>query len=286
LYILFKLAELIIQNIPRKAGYFLFALSAYFSFYFDKKRRDTLRENLSAAIGPEKVNDALLKKVFVNYAKYYCDIFMKSEKVKDYVPGECDAYFRNTIAPAVNAIHEKGRGSIFISMHYGSWDTAGSYAAGIFPGRINVVVEKLSDGLFRWFKEKRERLGMKVIEATDIKTMIRVLKAGEILILLGDRDLGRRGYKMDYFGKKAYIPSGPAKIALMAGVPIFVGVSPRDEQDNYCPMLNLPPINEQCVPRSDEAAENITRQIVSAMETFVKNDPSQWCMLQEVFVKE
>ncbi len=286
MYILLKLTELIIQNIPRKAGYFIFTVFSKMSFIFNKKRRETLRENLSAAIGADKVDDALLKKVFVNYGKYYCDLFMKTTSLQAYIPAECGNYFRDTIVPVVNSYLTKGRGVIFASMHYGSWDIAGSFAAGYFKGKLNVVVEKLSGGMFKWFMEKRGVLGMKPIESTDIKSMIRVLKAGEILILMADRDLDKRGYKMDYFGKKACIPSGPAKISLMAKTPIFIGVAPRDKDDNFWPMLNIPPINAECVERSEEAAENITKQLVAAMEKFVRNDPSQWCMLQEVFVKE
>ena len=286
MYLLLKLAELVIKNIPRKAGYFIFTLFGLFSFYTDKKRRDTLKYNLSTAVGREKATDALLKRVFINYSKYYCDLFMDVNKVLGYIPPKCDEEFRKNTVPIVEHYLGSGRGCIIISMHYGNWDVAGSYGASVFKGKMNVVVERLSEGLFRWFSEKRTRLGMKVIEATDIKSMIRVLKAGEVLVLLGDRDLDRLGYRMEYFGKKAYIPSGPAKLSLMTKAPILVGVARRDENDNFWPMTNVIGINEEGMERNDGNAEKITRQIVSAMEKFVKDDPSQWCMLQQVFVDD
>jgi KDO2-lipid IV(A) lauroyltransferase len=286
LYFILKISEFIIQNIPRKAGYFVFTVFGYLSYYLNRKRRHTLRYNLCAVLGPENVDSKLLKKVFVNYAKYYCDLFSKREKVMSYINKEGADDFKNTSCANINRYLGQKHGCIIVSMHYGNWDVAGGFGAGFFPGRFHVVVEKLSPGMFRWFKETRERFGMKVIPSTDIKSMLRVLKAGDALVLLGDRDLDRLGYKMEYFGKKAYIPSGPAKLSLMSHCPILMGASPRDEHDNFRPFVEEAPINDEDMPRSDEAAENITRQIVDRMEGYVRKDPSQWCMLQQIFVDE
>jgi len=285
LYILLKTAELIIQNIPRKAGYFVFSLFGLLSYMFNGGRRETLRYNLKRAAGAA-FDEKMVKKTFVHYSKYYFDLFRKRGELLSHVEKKGDIYFKSTTIPAINSFLDKKKGCIIISMHCGNWDVAGAYAASLLPGKVNVVVEKLSPVMYRWFSETRSRFGMKVIDASDIKSMIRVLKSGEVLILLGDRDLDRLGYKMDFFGEKAFIPSGPAKLALMAGAPIFTGICSRNEKDEYCIMLVPEVLNMENAQRSDATLEALTKKIVASMEIMARVDPSQWCMLQQVFVDQ
>ena len=283
MYIILKIAEYIIQNIPRKAGYFVFSLFGSLSYRFNKTRRETLRYNLKRAAGAA-FEEKMVERAFVIYAKYYFDLFRKRAELLSHVEKKRDLYFKSITVPALNNFLDKKKGCIIISMHCGNWDVAGAYAASLLPGKVNVVVEKLSPVMYRWFSETRSRFGMKVIDASDIKSMLRVLKSGEVLILLGDRDLDRLGYKMDFFGEKAFIPSGPAKLALMSGAPVFTGVCSRNEKDEYCIMLVPEVLNLENAPRNDANLESLTKKIVASMETMAAADPSQWCMLQQVFV--
>jgi len=285
LYILLKLAEFIIQNIPRKAGYFVFSLFGSLSYMTNTRRRETLRYNLKRAAG-KNFDEKMVKKAFVVYAKYYFDLFRDRKELLTHVEKTGDEYFRSTTIPAINNFLDQKRGCIIISMHCGNWDVAGAYAASLLPGKVNVVVEKLSPVMYRWFSETRKRFGMKVIDASDIKSMIRIIKSGEVLILLGDRDLDKLGYKMDFLGEKAYIPSGPAKLSLMSGAPIFTGICARNDMDEYCIMLVPEVLNLENAPRNDENCETLTKQVVASMEKMVHVDPAQWCMLQQVFTAQ
>ncbi len=283
-YALLKIAEFIIQNIPRKAGYFVFRAAAIFLFMLGGKRKKNLRRNLEILTGGP-VEDSLLKKVYCNYGLYYCDLFRDRDSIIKSFDG---ADFEKMHLSRLNSLIESGRGFIVVSLHMGNWDAAGTYFAHIFPGKANIVVEKLSPGMYRWFCETRARLGMNVIPSTDGKAMIRALRAGEPLVLASDRDLDRTGFIMDFFGHKAYIPNGAAKLSLLTGAPILVGGVIRKKEDDSVfytfalpDMLNMPP-----VPRTPEAVEELTKEVVAAMEQVIKPYPDQWCMLQEVFVPE
>jgi phosphatidylinositol dimannoside acyltransferase len=285
LQILLKFAELIIQNIPRKAGYFVFSLFGSLFLIFGKKRRETLRYNLKRAASTG-FSEKMLKKTFTIYAKYYFDLFRDRKELLSHIEPEGDAYFKSHTIPAINGFLAQKRGCIFISTHSGNWDVAGSYAASLLPGKVNVVVEKLSPALYAWFTSTRTRFGMKVLDASDIKSMIRVLKSGEVLILLGDRDLDRLGYKMDFFGEKAFIPSGLSKLALMTDSAVFTGICTRTAKDEYRVMLSDDVLNTEKAERTDENLESLTKKIVSSMETLIRTDPAQWCMMQQVFVDQ
>jgi KDO2-lipid IV(A) lauroyltransferase len=247
------------------------------------RRRETLRYNLKRAAG-DNFEEKMVKKAFVTYAKYYFDLFRDRDELLSHIEPDGDAYFKSHTIPAINGFLGQKRGCIFISTHCGNWDVAGSYAASLLPGKVNVVVEKLSPAMYAWFTSTRTRFGMKVLDSSDIKSMIRILKAGEVLILLGDRDLDRLGYKINFFGEKAFIPSGLAKLALMTDSAVFTGVCTRTERDEYHVMLSDEVLNTEKAERSNENLEALTKTIVSSMETLIKMNPAQWCMLQQVFV--
>ena len=286
MYLLLKLTELLVSVTPRRLGYFLCSVFAMFSYHRSKKRRHVLRQNLSNVIGKENVTEKLLKTVYKNYAMYYFDLFCSKKRLVKSMRGENMKKWESTALPMFKKALESHKGLIILSMHMTNWDLAGGYLATLFPGKINAVVEKLSPAFFKWFTETREKLGMKVIDASNVRAMVKALKNSEILVLLGDRDLDRTGYIMDFFGKKAYIPSGPAKLALMADVPVSVGSMHRDIKDDteFFAVSDEYMLNHNHTKRSEESARALTGQIVSSMEKHISSNPGQWCMLQQVWV--
>jgi len=131
----------------------------------------------------------MLKETYRNYARYYFDLFTPKEKLL--ASFHTVKYGDPSVYAIKNMLNE--RGVVLVSAHVGSWDFGNAYLANRLPGRVNVIVEKLSPGVFKWFTETRERFGVKVIESTDIKSMLRCLRNKELLVLLGDRDLNKNG---------------------------------------------------------------------------------------------
>jgi KDO2-lipid IV(A) lauroyltransferase len=258
------------------------------AFAFPSKRKANLRKNIEAVLGKDNVTDKMLRFTYKTYGRYYLDTFSGNVKFPErMIPDSYDA-FKNNIVPAVNKFLSGGRGLIMVSVHLGNWDAAGAFAAHCFPGKVNIVVEKLSPAMFRWFSETRTKTGIKIIEHTNIKQMIRVLNNHEILILASDRDLEKNGFQMNFFNKKAYIPSGPAKLALMTNSPVLIGCFPRDEKDISMFRVKCRPqiLNIESMPRTKENVEQLAKNIIMENEELIRQDPLQWCMLQEIFVKQ
>jgi len=283
MYFIFKILEFIFKNIPRKAGYFIFERLALVLFLFSRVKKHVLKKNLGYVLGTSEIPDKTLKEVYKNYGRYYFDLFCKKEALLKAIPDH--GIFTSTFN-RFNELLEKGHGLVALSVHIGNWDFAGSFLASLFPGRTNVVVETLSFGAFRWFKETRERFGMKVIEAKDIKAMLGVLKRNEILVLLTDRDLDKNGLTLDFFSNKAYIPVGPAKLALTHKSPVVFGSVIRQTD----PLLFMPVIstenilNLDMLEKSQENTERLSKEIVAEMEKIISACPEQWCMLQKVWL--
>ncbi len=283
MYFFLKLTEFILKNIPRKAGYFIFEFFSVILFLFSDKRKKNLKKNLSAISQNININKSAVS-VYKNYGRYYFDLFTKKEKFLKNI--NTNESFEKNLSGIINII---GKNPLIIfSMHIGSWDLGGCYISHRIPGKINVVVEKLSPSLYKWFTETRQQWQMKVIEAGDIKSMIKVLKNNECLVILSDRDLNKKGYQLDFFGKKAYIPSGPANLALMTGSYLVLGAMLRNKKDpeKFMPFIDNEFLNTEKLQRTEENCINITKKIVGKMEWLVSQYPEQWCMLQQIFIEQ
>lgn len=286
MFYLLKITESILKNIPRKAGYFFSDIFSFFYFIFSGQRKKNLKSNLETIMGKDKVTNSMLLSTYKTYGRYYYDIFSGNIKFPECAELVSDAFFKNEFVPKIKECLTRKKGFIIVSMHLGNWDAAGSYTSFYFPGKVNMVVEKLSPAMLKWFTQAREKLGMKIISHTDIKQMIRILNNGEILILASDRDIDKNGFQMEVFGRKAYIPSGPAKLSLITGAPILVGSFPRDPKNIGRFITKAHPVflNTDNKERTKENIEQLTKDIIMEMEELIKQDPLQWCMLQKFFV--
>jgi lauroyl/myristoyl acyltransferase len=284
MYLLLKFLQLILRNIPRKAGYFIFEFLFTAALLFPSKRKRTLKKNLSNVLG-HGTPASMLGEVYRCYARYYFDLYQDKEKLFPSV----------TITPEFQHAYDISKdllnrysGLIIISLHIGNWDFGGSYLSYMYPEKGNIVVEKLSPPVYKWFTETRQKWGMKVIESSDMKSMMRALKNKEVLVLAADRDLDKAGYQMEFFGKKAFIPSGPAKLALTYGVPVMIGGMTRDKNNpfKFVPFFDSGALNLERTERTEENTEILTRSIVKLMEKHISNNPEQWCMLQKVWIED
>ncbi len=282
LYLFLKFLETILGNIPMKAGYFLFETVFSIALLFPSKRKDALRRNLSNVLGRPAAKKEL-KQNYKNYARYYYELCVDKEKLMPHVIITDD--YKRSRARA-RELHEKYGGFILISMHMGNWDFAGCYLSEIFPNVANVVVERLSPELFKWFEKTRRKFGMKIVTADNGREIIKVLRNHEVLVLMGDRDLQKTGHQIDFCGKKAYIPSGPAKLSLAFQVPLMLACLTRDRKNPYkfIPDFNYDALNLEKLERTPENELQLTRDMVAIMEKYVKKYPDQWCMLQDVWV--
>lgn len=282
MYFFFKFSNLILKNIPRKVGYFIFEIFSSVLFFLSNKRKNTLKKNLSSISKDINVNKTALN-VYKNYSRYYFDLFTKKEKLLDNIIITDE--FKNNIAKVKNTVSKHPL--IIFSMHLGNWDFGGCYLSYLMPNKINVVVERLSSDLYKWFTETRTQWQMKVIEASDIKSMIKTLKKKECLVILADRDLNKKGYELEFLGKKAYIPAGPANLALMTGSYLVLGAMLRDKNnpEKFVPFMDNEFLNTENLPKTESNCINLSKKIIKKMEWLVSQYPEQWCMLQQIFIE-
>ncbi len=90
-----------------------------------------------------------------------------------------------------------------------------------------------------------------------------------------DRDILGTGITIDFFGRPARIPDGPAAIALRRGTPLLPVAVFRLPDDTF-QAVGYPPIFAE--PTGDRPADirRVTGELVRRLEGLIRDHPDQW----------
>jgi lauroyl/myristoyl acyltransferase len=173
----------------------------------------------------------------------------------------------------------RNRGVVLITAHLGNYELAGSYLAS-FGLPIHAVVEEIPGGHTDAVNRIRRRFGMGVIGYSDIHEMIKILRAGNILVLLADRNIGEKGIDVRFGASTRRLPVGPAFLALRTGALVQTGyfVRVKGEKRYLCvihPALDLKPAGAL-----EQKAKLLTRKISEELVSAIRSYPDQWFVFQ------
>jgi KDO2-lipid IV(A) lauroyltransferase len=170
----------------------------------------------------------------------------------------------------------EGRGAIVLAGHLGNWELGGAaVAANGLP--IDVVVRLMGNPLFDGYLSRtRLRLGMTVVRDRDaVRHTARALRDGHVIAFLIDQSgLHLASSFVNFFGRPAKTPRGPAVLALRLGVPVFFGVSLRLPDDRY--HIHIREIVTERTGDTDQDVDAILNEYSRTLEQFVRQAPEQY----------
>jgi phosphatidylinositol dimannoside acyltransferase len=216
---------------------------------------------------------------FDSYARYYVESFRLPTLSKATVARTftLDGFDHVTDALAV------GNGVILALPHLGGWEWAGRWLTDQ-GHRMTVVVEPLDPPeLFQWFTDLRKDLGMIVVPLgpTAGSAVLRALKNNEVVCLLCDRDIERKGVDVEFFGERTTLPAGPATLALRTGaalLPVGCYFTPRYNGHHAIVRPPVPAERHGGGLRDDVA--RVTQLLAHELEFLIRRAPEQWHMFQ------
>jgi lauroyl/myristoyl acyltransferase len=179
---------------------------------------------------------------------------------------------------------DAGTGAVMVPGHMGNWDHAGAWASLRYGSVVSVAERLKPEALFDQFLEFRRSLGMRIYGhgSTDVmRTLIRELRAGQLVALLGDRDIGGTGVPVDFCGAPTTLPGGPALLSVLTGAPLHpVALWYEGEQlrGSVMDRITAPAGLER-----NEQVQQMTQRLADDLGSAITKHPTDWHMMQRVW---
>lgn len=176
---------------------------------------------------------------------------------------------------------QKGRGVVAVTAHLGNWELIAQRTV-LETGRTATVAQKSYDSRFEEELGKlRSLYGLKIFpRGTTVKPILKHLKEGGVLGVLADQDTSVDSVFVDFFGRLAKTPSGPAWLAQATGAALITGFLWRREDGRYQmefgPEIPVPP---RGAPR--EALIPAVQEYTKRTEKVIREHPEQWVWMHE-----
>jgi len=177
----------------------------------------------------------------------------------------------------LKAVMASGRGVICITGHLGCWEFAGHcLAANGVP--LHALYRPLKNRHFDGhLRSMREQSGMIVHEKRNaVRTIIRVLRAGEAVGLLMDQDGSRSGVFVPFFGEFGSTLPTAARIARRTGAAIVPVTCYRDGSRALHRLRIGPEVVQADTGDVELDVLITTRNCNRALEDAVLEHPAQW----------
>lgn len=278
-YALYKFGQYLAFRLPLRLCY---AIATFFSdvhFVFANQDRACTWANYRI-IFPEK-SDKELRRIrlamFRNFAKYLVDFFrfpmMDMRQIKNMIRVENRHY--------VDEAMRKKKGVILLTAHIGNWELGGVAMSGLGYPLWAVALPHKSAEVNEFFNSRRKKMGVKVIQfGKAARSCFKVLKEQEMLALVGDRDFSNEaGEIVDFFGKRTYLPKGPAVFAIKTGAPIVPGFVLRNGDDSF--VLRFEQAFEAA---AHETVPDLIRRYKELIERYIRAYPEQWFMFKKFWI--
>ncbi len=283
-YIIYRFAYFLGSTLPIKFCYFISRRISEFRYYtafvWRKSVKENITENLNVVLQYkyQKEGKTLtrrdlrrnVKRNYYHFAQYMTD-FLSLPKNQRY-------FFKNLKVKGVENVEEAltyKKGVIILTAHLGNWELAGGLTASL-GFRLNAVaLPYKSRDIATLFTEIRKKAGINVIETIiGTKEILKALRKNEIVAVLGDRVFTEKGTRINFMGKAAVLPRGPATLAVKTGAKYLAGFLVYDKDGYTLLFQNLgnPPLDISDTEKIDFYLE----ETKNVLEKYILQYTYQW----------
>lgn len=242
-------------------------------------RRAILLDNLSrtAPDASRETRTRLVRNTFGYIADCQVDLY----RLVGRPPNEVPAMIDGRGVENLEAARRLGRGVIIVTAHLGNYELGAAWLGALgYP--VHGMVEDVEPEMLTLLERYRTATGMRTISRNrGARDAYRVLKSGEVLLLVADRVIGDTSDALEVpfcQGRRA-VPRGPAVLSLATGAPIVIGIAVRtpDGPRRYRIVLEPPIMPDGTEP---DAASTLTRRVTDRLAAAVREYPDQWFVFQ------
>ena len=274
-----QVGVLIGQHVPRKVGYGLAQMAANIIARRKPEVYWTVRGNLRQIIGPEVNENALhdvTRQVFAHAGQTYYDFFNAIGQPPEILAKA--VHIPESLFMHINSGMARGRGVLLLGMHMSNFDlTILSLGAHGLPIQVLTVADPRAG--FRFLNRLRVKAGFEVTPITpeSLRAALRRLRNGGVVITAGDRPIPEDRELITFFGRPAYLPLGPARLAMMSEATVLMAGCHYDSHDGYAMHVTGP---IEMVRTGDWRRDILanTSRLSTILERYVRAHPEQWMM--------
>jgi lauroyl/myristoyl acyltransferase len=172
-----------------------------------------------------------------------------------------------------------GKGVLLLTAHLGNWEVGGLMLAQVRQPIHVVLVPDIFPGVERERRRLHERSGVTEIRVdrsfVPTLTVLRALSGNAIVAMQGDRDFDNTGIALPFFGREAFFPRGPLRVAMASGATVLPAFIVRIPDGRYRAIVEAPLPIETSGDRDEALRENL-RRYAALLERYVREYPEQW----------
>ena len=262
---------------PRKTevpwfGKFFYRLFPY--------RRKLVLENLRRVFGdtlPETEIVRLTQAYYAHFVRFGMEFlrlpFMSAKRRKNFVRVE------NEQSPL--RAHEKGKGLLLLTGHFGNWEVATVAGIREFPQYRNYFYFVRRQFKPRWFNDlitrRTSRAGLGSLPKTgSLDKMLELLSRGAVILFTFDQHAGGKdGVVVDFLGHPAATFKSLAILAMSTGAPVIPAHGWREPDGTHVLRFEDPLPLIECAD-TNEAIRKNTQAFNDALGRMILRHPEQW----------
>jgi KDO2-lipid IV(A) lauroyltransferase len=172
-------------------------------------------------------------------------------------------------------IKDGGKGAVMVTGHFGSWELMGAYIAQdgwpidyLVGQQHNLKINKLMN-------DYRSLFGIGLIElGVAARGVIKAVRSGRMVAMLSDQDAGSDGVIVQFLGRPASTPKGPAAFSQKTGAPLACGFIVREGLRQR--IIIEPPLEVNITGNRDDDIKALTQAYTSLLEKYVRQYPDHW----------
>jgi Kdo2-lipid IVA lauroyltransferase/acyltransferase len=277
----YKFVEFIALATPYPITYFVASIAARFLFNLNINV-DALKTNVANVLNLDK-NDrevrATARKIYINWFITVAD-FLKHERVSR---EKLKQIIEITGLENLDKALEKGKGVVIFTAHIGNVEWGACRVAAEGYSMWATGLHRPYEPTNKFFESRRLVKGVRILYVNkSLLEVFRILKNNEVIAIPTDWDSKGTAHAHDFFGKKAYIPSGPVEIAMKSGAPLIPCFIHRKNKYNHFIEMEKP-LELETEGEKKELIDINTAKMVKVLQKYIKEYLDQWEMFHNIW---
>ena len=281
-YILVRFISQIFIILPVNFALCLGRFSGSIFYYLNSKKRSVVYKNLRVAFSPThspKEIKGIAKGCYKNFGQNIVEVLI--------VPKIDKAYMERYVSiDNINYIEEsvkKGKGVIFLSFHFGSWEVSHVTCSLLgYPFVILVKPQRRFKRLAKFLESHRQDKGCIPVETGMMtREIIKHLKNNQLIGMIADQS-GRDGMLVPFLNRTASLPTGGIRFALKFGTPVIPAFIIRTKGPYHRIVLEEPLCLESSGSQEQNIYDSLTH-VKKLAEKHIREYPEQYFWFYKVW---